>query len=63
MPDTYAIALVKGTERYVYCWDDNGKQDALRALGRHASNPELSFTWHDAAIISQRIRQTVAKRF
>jgi hypothetical protein len=26
-------------------------------LGRYASNPELSFTWQDAAVLSQRIRQ------
>jgi hypothetical protein len=26
-------------------------------LGRHASNPELSFSWYDAAVLSQRIRQ------
>ena len=34
------------------------KHQALRALGRHASNPELSFTWYDAAVLSQKIRQT-----
>jgi hypothetical protein len=27
-------------------------------LGRFASNPELSFTWYDAAVLSQKIRQT-----
>ena len=26
-------------------------------LGRHASNPELSFSWYDAAVLSQKIRQ------
>ena len=26
-------------------------------LGRYASNPELSFTWYDAAVLSQKIRQ------
>jgi hypothetical protein len=25
-------------------------------LGRHASNPELSFSWYDAAVLSQKIR-------
>ena len=25
-------------------------------LGRFASNPELSFTWYDAAMLSSRIR-------
>ena len=27
------------------------------SLGRFASNPELSFNWYDAAVLSQRIRQ------
>jgi hypothetical protein len=27
-------------------------------LGRFASNPNLSFTWYDAAVLSQKIRQT-----
>ena len=29
----------------------------LRVLGRYASNPDLSFTWYDAAVLSQKIRQ------
>ncbi len=32
-------------------------REALRMLGRHASNPELSFSWYDAAVLSQKIRQ------
>ena len=30
-------------------------------LGRYASNPELSFTWYDAAVLSQKIRQESRK--
>jgi hypothetical protein len=29
----------------------------LRVLGRYASNPDLSFSWYDAAVLSQKIRQ------
>jgi hypothetical protein len=52
-----ALALVKGDERYIFLFDDSHRADALRTLGRFAINPELSFTWHDAAALSQRIRQ------
>jgi hypothetical protein len=31
-------------------------------LGRHASNPELSFSWYDAAVLSQKIRQEERQR-
>lgn len=55
--DINVLALVKGKERYVFLFDDGHRGDALRTLGRFASNPELSFTWYDAAVLSQRIRQ------
>jgi hypothetical protein len=55
--DINVLALVKGTERYVFLYDDAHRAETLRTLGRYASNPELSFTWYDAAVLSQKIRQ------
>lgn len=55
--DINVLALVKGEERYVFLYDDASRAEALRVLGRYASNPELSFTWYDAAVLSQKIRQ------
>ena len=54
--DINVLALVKGSERYVFLYDDDSRAEALRTLGRFASNPELSFTWYDAAVLSQKIR-------
>ena len=51
------IALVKGSERYVFLFRDVRRADTLRTIGRFASNPDLSLTWHDAAVLSQRIRK------
>jgi len=56
-PEVNVLALVKGTERYVFLYDDAHRADTLRTLGRYASDPELSFTWYDAALLSQKIRQ------
>ena len=56
--DINVLALVKGEERYIFLYDDERKSEALRTLGRFASNPELSFSWYDAAVLSQKIRQT-----
>lgn len=56
--ETNVLALVKGKERYVFLFDDDHRTEALRVLGRFASNRELSFTWYDAAVLSQKIRQT-----
>ncbi|MEM8678634.1 MAG: hypothetical protein AAGF97_04670 [Planctomycetota bacterium] len=58
--DINVLALVKGDERYVFLYDDNNRAETLRTLGRYASNPELSFTWYDAAVLSQKVRQAAA---
>ena len=55
--DINVLALVKGRERYIFLYEDSQRAEALRALGRFASNPELSFTWYDAAVLSQKVRQ------
>jgi hypothetical protein len=54
--DINVIALVKGTERYVFLFDDDSRAEALRTLGRHAANPDLSFSWYDAAVLAQKVR-------
>jgi len=59
--DINVLALVKGAERYVFLYDDASRAETLRVLGRYASNPELSFTWYDAAVLSQKIRQETQK--
>lgn len=55
--DINVLALVKGNERYVFLYNDASRAETLRVLGRYASNPELSFSWYDAAVLSQKIRQ------
>lgn len=59
--DVNVLALVKGNERYVFLYDNSSRAEALRTLGRFASNPELSFTWYAAAVLSQKIRQESQK--
>lgn len=59
--DINVLALVKGSERYVFLYDDASRAETLRVLGRYASNSELSFTWYDAAVLSQKIRQESQK--
>ena len=56
--DINVLALVKGEERYIFLFDDRNRSETLRTMGRYASNAELSFTWYDAAVMSQKIRQT-----
>jgi hypothetical protein len=56
------LAIVKGEERYIFLFDDDNRKETLRQLGRYAMNPDLSFTWFDAAVVSQKIRQTKGMR-
>ncbi len=51
------IALVKDGERYVFLYDENSYSELLQTLGRHAADPELNFTWYDAAVLSQKVRR------
>lgn len=51
------LALLKGGERYVFLYDDRSADQLLQTLGRYAADPELNFSWYDAAVLSQRIRR------
>jgi hypothetical protein len=59
--DINVIALVKGGERYVFLYDDESRDEALKMLGRYAANPELSFSWYDAAVLGQKVRQNTPR--
>jgi hypothetical protein len=60
--DINVLALVKGSERYVLLYDDTQHAEALRTLARYAANPELSFSWYDAAVLGKRIRNEARSR-
>lgn len=51
------LALVKDSERYIFLYDEESSEELLQTLGRYASDKELSFTWYDAAVLSQRVRR------
>jgi hypothetical protein len=59
--DINVIALVKGGERYVFLYDDDSRDEALRTIARHAANPDLSFSWYDAAVLGQKIRHSAPR--
>lgn len=49
------VALVKGGERYVFLYDEESTPQVFEALGRFATNPDLSFNWYDAATLSRSV--------
>lgn len=51
-----AVVLNKGKEHYIFTYTDSRKHELLRIFGEFASNECLSFTWYDAAVLSNKIR-------
>lgn len=50
------IAITKGVERYVFLYDEQSIGALLDTFARFAADPELSFTWFDAADLAKAIR-------
>jgi hypothetical protein len=59
--DINLLAMAKGAERYIFLYDDANRTETLRMLGRFAADPELAFTWFDAAVLSQKVRQCTSQ--
>jgi hypothetical protein len=55
--DTFVVALAPADEVYIFFYDDAHRQEAFQALGRYASNPDLSFNWRNVANASQAMRE------
>lgn len=55
------IALQKDRETYVFRFDNTSHRAFLKVLGRFAADPNLSFSWHDAAVLCKKVRQQCPK--
>jgi hypothetical protein len=53
------VAICKGEQRFVFIFDDESLPEALKTVGKYAADPEMPFSWYDAAIVSQRMRNLV----
>lgn len=51
------LAMIKGEEQYVFLYNDANRIELLRTLGRYAADPQLSFNWYDAAVMSKKVRE------
>lgn len=62
--DVLYIEMQKDGERYIILYEDSDQKvaEALKQLGRWAANAELSFSWYDAAVMGQKIRQQLARK-
>ena len=61
MPDTNLIFIANGQERFAFIYDDESHSTLLQTVGRYASDPDIQFSWHDAAIVSQKARRLMTE--
>lgn len=57
--DVLVLAVVKGAEQWVFVYREDRASEVIRTAGRFAADPELDFTWYDAARISRAVREQV----
>ena len=55
------LALIKGNERYVYVYDEESRATLLDAFRSQAADPQLSFNWFDAAVLTQKAHEQTGK--
>jgi hypothetical protein len=51
------LALIKGNEKYVFVYDDDSRQTLIDAFRDDAADPRLSFSWFDAAVMTDKARE------
>jgi hypothetical protein len=54
------LALIKGSERYVFVYDDSSREPLLEAFRALAADPDLSLNWYDAAVLTQKAHEQAA---
>lgn len=58
MPQEFnVLALLKGKEKYIYVFDDNSRHRLLHIFRDNAADPRLSFSWFDAAVLTDKARE------
>jgi len=53
------VALRKHGETFVFFYDDEDAEAAIRTLARFAADPQLDFNWNDAAVLSRDVALSV----
>lgn len=51
------LALFKGTERFIYVYDDDSRDALIDVIRNAAADPRIPISWFDAAVLTERARQ------
>jgi hypothetical protein len=55
------LALIKGDEQYVFIYDDDSRSLLIDAFRDAAADPRFSFTWFDAAVLTEKAREQASR--
>jgi hypothetical protein len=53
------LALFKGEERYIYVYEDGGRDVLIDCFRDQAANPDMNLSWFDAAVLADKAKQQV----
>lgn len=54
-PGSNILAVVKNDgERYIFVYDNDSREKLLQLFASYADNPDLSFSWNDASVLTQK---------
>jgi hypothetical protein len=53
------LVLNKGTEKFIFRYDDGREDELLEVLIEHAKDKRTDFDWFDAAVLSFKLTQTL----
>lgn len=51
------LALFKGTERFIFVYDDASRDHLIDDIRHAAADPRSPINWFDAAVLTERARQ------
>lgn len=55
-PELNVLALFKGTDRFIFVYDDDSRDDLIDDLRHKAADPTVALNWFDAAVLTERVR-------
>ena len=53
--------MAKGSERWLFLYDDQSRQALIDLFHRYADDPELNFSSADAALLTEKVREQAAR--
>jgi hypothetical protein len=55
------LALFKGTERFIFVYDDDSREAVIDDIRNQAADPAVAINWFDAAVLTDRVRNQEAE--